>query len=106
MNVVQAIAEVLKREGVQQLFAYPINPVIESCAEAGIKPIIVRQERIGIHMADATSRLSSGEQVGVFCCQNGPGAENAFGGIAQAYAESVPLVFLPAGPARSQAGYF
>ncbi|MPZ48065.1 MAG: thiamine pyrophosphate-requiring protein [Dehalococcoidia bacterium] len=106
MNVVQAIAEVLKREGVQQLFAYPINPVIESCAEAGIRPIIVRQERTGIHMADALSRLTSGSQVGVFACQNGPGAENAFAGIAQAYTESVPLVFLPAGPPRAQAGYF
>ena len=106
MKVTQAIAEVMKREGVEQLFAYPVNPVIESCAEIGIRPIIVRQERTGIHMADAISRLKSGRQVGVFACQNGPGAENAFGGIAQAFTESVPMVFLPAGPARAQSGYF
>src|SRR5688572_4324964 len=43
MKVTQAIAEAMKREGVQHLFAYPINPVIESCAEIGIRPIIVRQ---------------------------------------------------------------
>ena len=48
-------------------------------ADIGIKPIIVRQERSGIHMADAFSRLNSGQRVGVFCCQNGPGAENAWG---------------------------
>ena len=106
MKVTQAIAEAMQREGVQHLFAYPINPVIESCAEIGIKPIIVRQERTGIHMADAFSRLRSGQQVSVFACQNGPGAENAFPGIAQAFTESVPMVFLPAGPPRSQSGYF
>ena len=92
MKVTQAIAEVLKREGVEQLFAYPVNPIIEAAAEIDIRPIIVRQERTGIHMADAFSRLNSGQKVGVFACQNGPGAENAFGGVAQAYAESVPLV--------------
>src|SRR5581483_8136180 len=106
MRVTQAIAEVMKREGVQNLLAYPVNPIIEAAAEINIRPIIVRQERTGIHMADAMSRLTSGQTVGVFCCQNGPGAENAFGGIAQAYAESVPLVFLPGGMARAQMNYF
>jgi acetolactate synthase-1/2/3 large subunit len=106
LKVVDAIAEVLRREGVENLFAYPVNPIIEACAELGIRPIIVRQERVGIHMADAVSRLSSGRNVGVFACQSGPGAENSFGGIAQAYAESVPLVFLPMGPPRSRTDYF
>ena len=56
MNVAQAAAEIFKREGVEFLLAYPLNPLTESCAAAGIRPIIVRQERIGIHMADAISR--------------------------------------------------
>ena len=46
---------------------------------------MVRQERIGLHMADAVSRVTSGERIGVFAMQNGPGTENAFGGVAQAY---------------------
>src|SRR5215217_3499489 len=102
MRVPQAIAEAMKREGVEYLFAYPVNPIIEAAAEIDIKPIIVRQERTGIHMADAFSRLKSGGKVGVFACQNGPGAENAFGAIAQAHSESVPLVFLPGGMPRGQ----
>ncbi len=102
MNVAQAAAEIFKREGVEFLLAYPLNPLTESCAAAGIRPIIVRQERVGIHMADAISRLSSGEKVGVFCCQSGPGVENAFGAIAQCWSEGVPLVFMPAGSARNQ----
>ena len=48
-------------------------------------------------MADAVSRVTSGERIGVFAMQNGPGTENAFGGVAQAYGESVPIVVLPGG---------
>jgi thiamine pyrophosphate-dependent acetolactate synthase large subunit-like protein len=101
MRVANAIAEIMKREGVEFLVAYPVNQLIEACAQADIRTIIVRQERTGIHMVDAFGRLSSGNKVGVFCCQNGPGAENAFGGIAQAYSESVPMVFIPAGYGRN-----
>src|SRR5688572_2166129 len=103
MNVAQAAAEILKREGVEYLLAYPLNPLTESCAAVGIRPIIVRQERIGIHMADAISRLTSGDKVGVFCMQSGPGAENSFGAVAQAWAEGVPLVVIPGGSSRGGA---
>ena len=101
MKAVDAVAEVLKREGVEVLIAYPVNHVIEAAARLDIRTIIVRQERIGLHMADAISRLSSGKKVGVFAMQHGPGAENAFGGVAQAYGESVPILVLPMGYGRS-----
>jgi acetolactate synthase-1/2/3 large subunit len=97
MKVAAAIAEILKREGVEILFAYPRNAVIEAAAEADIRPIIVRQERIAVHMADAVARLSHGKKIGVFACQHGPGIENAFGSVAQAYSESIPLLILPGG---------
>jgi acetolactate synthase-1/2/3 large subunit len=103
MKVSQAMAEILRREGVKQIFAYPLNPLIEAAAEADIRPIIVRQERTGVHMADAGSRLSSGDNVGVFCMQGGPGVENSFGAIAQAFSEGVPLIAIPGGSARAQA---
>ena len=105
MRVSAAVAEILKREGVEFLLGYPVNPVIEAAAQADIRPIMVRQERVGIHMADAVSRLSSGRKIGVFALQHGPGAENAFGGIAQAYGESVPLVILAAGYPRRLNNY-
>ena len=106
MKVGEAIAKVLKAEGVEVLFAYPVNPIIEAAAAADIRTIIVRQERIGLHMADAYSRLSSGEKIGVFCMQHGPGAENAFGGVAQAYSESVPILVMPGGYPRRLANYY
>ena len=103
MNVAQAVAHVLKQEGVEYLFAYPVNPLIETAAELDIRTVIVRQERIGLHMADAVSRLSSGRKIGVFCMQSGPGTENAYGGVAQAFGESVPIVVLPMGYRRKVA---
>ncbi len=106
MLVANAIAEVLKRENVKFIIGYPVNPIIEAAAEADIRTIIVRQERVGLHMADAVSRLSSGDDIGVFVMQHGPGAENAFGGVAQAYSESVPILVIPAGYPRRLANYF
>ena len=100
MKSAEAIAEILKREGVETLIAYPVNHIIEYAARADIRTVIVRQERIGLHMADAMARLSSGKNIGVFCMQHGPGAENAFGGVAQAYGESAPVLVMPMGYAR------
>src|SRR5579871_669866 len=106
MKVVEAIAKAMKAEGVDILFAYPVNPLIEAAAAEDIRTVIVRQERVGLHMADAYSRLSSGDKIGVFCMQHGPGAENAFGGVAQAFSESAPILVIPAGYPRRLAGYF
>jgi acetolactate synthase I/II/III large subunit len=100
MKADAAIVEILKREGVDVLFGYPRNRLLEAAAIADIRPIIVRQERTGLHMADAVSRLTRGKRMGVFCMQHGPGAENAYGGVAQAYGESVPVLVLPQGYAR------
>ncbi|MCI0546134.1 MAG: thiamine pyrophosphate-requiring protein [Candidatus Rokubacteria bacterium] len=100
MKAAAAVAEILKREGVDFLIGYPVNSIIEAAAAADIRTIIVRQERTGLHMADAVSRVTSGDRIGVFAMQHGPGAENAFGGIAQAYGDSVPIVVLPGGYPR------
>ncbi|MBI2162283.1 MAG: thiamine pyrophosphate-requiring protein [Candidatus Rokubacteria bacterium] len=97
MKAAAVVADILKREGVQFLIGYPVNQIIEAAAEADIRTIIVRQERTGLHMADAVSRVTSGERIGVFAMQHGPGTENSFGGVAQAYGDSVPIVVLPGG---------
>jgi thiamine pyrophosphate-dependent acetolactate synthase large subunit-like protein len=100
MKLGAAIAEIMKREGIKVLCGYPVNHLIEFAAAADIRPVMVRQERIGLHMADAISRLSSGRTIGAFCMQHGPGAENAMGGVAQCFGESVPVLVLPMGYAR------
>src|SRR6185295_14729892 len=97
MKVSDAIADILRREGVETIIGYPVNHILERGAAAGIRPIIVRQERTGLHMADAMSRVTSGRQLGVFVMQHGPGTENAYGGVAQAWSESVPILVMPGG---------
>ena len=51
-------------------------------------------------MADAVSRVTSARPIGVFAMQHGPGTENAFGGVAQAFGDSVPIVVMPGGYPR------
>ena len=101
MKVTNAIAQILKKEGIEWLIGYPVNPIIEGAAEADIRTIMVRQERIGLHMCDAIAKVTSGDKIGVFVMQHGPGTENAFGGVAQSYGDSCPVVVLPAGYARN-----
>ena len=104
MDGITAIANVLKLEGVDFIGCMPSSPLIEAAAIAGIRPIVFRQERTGVHMADGFSRINNGKRTGIFLMQAGPGAENAFGGVAQAYADSVPILLLPAGAARHRQG--
>ena len=102
MNGAQVIAEILRREGTEFLSCYPRNPLIEACAEIGIRPILCRQERVGVGLADGYSRIRRGRRNGVFAAQAGPGIENAYPGIAQAYSENVPLLVIPAGQGLSR----
>jgi acetolactate synthase-1/2/3 large subunit len=97
MNGAEVIAEILKREGTAFLSCYPRNPVIEPCAALDIRPILCRQERVGVGIADGYSRIKRGKKNGVFAAQAGPGIENAFPGVAQAFSENVPLLIVAGG---------
>ena len=101
MNGFDVVAQCLAAEGVEWMACFPANPLIEAAAKVGIRPIVFRQERGGINAADGFSRQMAGEKIGVFAAQDGPGVENSFGGIAQAWGEAVPLLFLPQGYAKT-----
>ncbi|MFV0295827.1 MAG: thiamine pyrophosphate-binding protein, partial [Hyphomicrobiaceae bacterium] len=100
MLAMDAIAQILKREGISELFCFPTTPIIEAAVAAGLKPIICRQERVGVDMASGYARTANGRPPAVFAMQYGPGAENAFPGIASAYSDSSPVLFLPLGHPR------
>ena len=106
MKVVDAIAEILKREAVEFLACYPTNTLIEAAASAGIRPIVCRQERVGVGIADGFTRVTNGKRIGVFTMQAGPGAENAYAGVATAYSDSVPVLCLPVGHPRDTSQVF
>jgi thiamine pyrophosphate-dependent acetolactate synthase large subunit-like protein len=100
MQGVAAIAKILKMEGVEFISGFPQNAVFEAGAKEGIRPIMSRNERVGVGIADGFTRASFGRRNGVCAMQSGPGVENAFSGVAQAFSESVPILVLPGGSAR------
>ena len=106
MKVIDAIARVLKIEGAEFLSAYPTTPLIEAAAKAEIRPVLCRQERVGVGIADGYARVKNGRTLAAFCMQYGPGAENAFPGVATAYSDSTPMLLLPLGHPRDRAQVF
>jgi len=106
MLVMDAIAHILKREGISTLFCFPTTPIIEAAVAAGLRPIICRQERVGVDMASGFARTVDGRPPAAFAMQYGPGAENAFPGIATAYSDSTPVLLLPLGHPRETAQLF
>ncbi|MHB1004710.1 MAG: thiamine pyrophosphate-requiring protein [Chloroflexota bacterium] len=104
MKGANAIASILKAEGTEYLFCFPVNPIIDAVAELEIKPIMARTERTAVGMADAYSRVNDGRRIGVVAVQTGPGIENTFGGVAQAYSDNTPLLVLPGGTPRDRIG--
>ena len=70
MKGADAIAQILKREGVEFMGIIPMNGIEEAAAVVGIRPIIFRQERVGINAADGYSRVTNGRGIGVFSMQS------------------------------------
>jgi acetolactate synthase-1/2/3 large subunit len=104
VRVNEAIARILRVEGVEFLFCFPAHGVIDACAAEGIRPIIARTERTLVNMADGYTRVHNARRFGVCAVQAGPGAENAFAGIAQAGSDGIPILVLPGGARRDRRG--
>jgi thiamine pyrophosphate-dependent acetolactate synthase large subunit-like protein len=97
MNGFEYVAHILNREGVEWLACFPSNPLIEAAANEGIRPIAFRHERGAVMAADGFSRTSDRQRFGVVAIQAQAGAENAMGGLAQAFADNIPILVLPGG---------
>jgi len=102
VRATDALAAILKREGTEFLFCFPASGLIDACAAVGIRPIVTRTERTLVNMADGYTRVRNGHQIGVCAVQAGPGAENAFAGVAQAASDGIPILVLPGGQRRDR----
>ena len=102
MNVNDAVARILKTEGVEWVSCFPSNNLIESVASEGIRTVMFRQERGALMAADGYSRMNDRRKFGVAITQGGPGSENSHGGIAQAFSDNIPILYLAGGPALGQ----
>ena len=102
MDVNAAVARILKTEQVEWVSCFPSNELIESVAKEGIRTVMFRQERGAIMAADGYSRLNQRKKFGVVITQGGPGAENSMGGIAQAFGDNIPILYMAGGPSLDQ----
>jgi len=104
MNGADLIAAILQKEGVEFIPAFPHSDLIDSAAKLGLRPLIVRQERHALHMADGYARMTGGRKICCTTVQYGPGSENAVGAVAQCYADNVPVLHIPGGYSRADQG--
>ncbi len=91
----EALIRCLIDEGVSTLFGYPggaIMPVYDALYDYQdkINHILVRHEQGAIHAAEGYARASG--KTGVCMATSGPGATNLITGLADATADSTPLV--------------
>jgi acetolactate synthase-1/2/3 large subunit len=92
-----AVLRSLIEEGVDTIFGYPggqIIPLYDRLMdyEDSITHILARHEQGAAHAAQAYSQATG--RVGVCLATSGPGATNLITGIANAYLDSVPAVFI------------
>ena len=95
MNGAQAMVKCLENEGVEMVFGYPgvaICPFYDSLLDTDIKSVLIRTEQNAAHAASGLARVTG--KVGVCFATSGPGATNLTTGIATAYYDSSPVVFL------------
>ena len=72
MNGDQVLAKILKAVGVEWKSCFPAQTLINACSVEGIRPVMCRQERAGVNMADGFSRIHNGKKIGIFTMQTGP----------------------------------
>ncbi len=106
-TVAQHIAQFLKEEGVQFVFGLPGGaslPLIEGFRKVGIQFVLVRNESSAVYMAEVTARLTN--SVGVCLVTLGPGATNAYAGVANAWLDRSPvLIFTADFPEEVKSGH-
>jgi acetolactate synthase-1/2/3 large subunit len=95
MNGAAALVRALEAEGVDIVFGYPggaILPVYDALVDSKLRHVLVRHEQAAAFAADGWARATG--QVGVCIATSGPGATNLVTGIADAFADSVPMVII------------
>ena len=91
----EVVVRCLERMGVDLMFAYPGGFSIElhqALHGSSIRVILPRHEQGGAFAADGYARATG--KVGVCMATSGPGATNLLTGMADAYMDSIPCVFI------------
>ncbi len=89
----QIIGQALRNEGVDTIFFMmggPTSGTAASCLAHGMQGIYVRHEQAAAMMAHAYARVTG--KPGICITPSGPGTANAVTGLANAWADSAPIV--------------
>ena len=92
----QYIVRILELLDAGHLFAYPggaILPIYDALAETNLSTVLVRHEQAASFAAQGYARTLK-HKPGFCLATSGPGATNLVTGIADAYADSVPMIAL------------
>ena len=94
----EAIVNILASEGIPFVIAYPglgnestISALLND-EKGRVRCILPRHERVGMDMLDGYARVSGKAGAGLVC--GGPGSAHAFAGIAQSYADNIPVLLM------------
>jgi acetolactate synthase-1/2/3 large subunit len=97
--------EVLQEHGVQHVFGYPggaIMPIYDALYDSNVKHFLCRHEQGAAFSAVGYARAAG--KVGVCLATSGPGATNLITGLADALADSIPVVAITGQVATSAMG--
>jgi acetolactate synthase-1/2/3 large subunit len=96
MRAADVLVQGLTQLGVRHVFGMPGShsaTVYDAMARVpDLATVLVRNEQAGAFAADGYARFTG--RPGVICTTAGPGATNALSGVAEAWADSIPLVLL------------
>lgn len=95
MNGAEVLVHELESLGVRTLFGYPggaIMPFYDALVGSDLHHVLVRHEQAAALAAAGMARVTG--EVGVCVGTSGPGATNLITGVADAHADSIPLVVL------------
>lgn len=93
IQVSELIVKFLQRLGVDTIFGMPgahILPVYDGLYDSGIRTVLVKHEQGAAFMAGGYARVSG--RIGACITTAGPGASNLITGIANAYADKLPMI--------------
>ncbi|MFQ5348750.1 MAG: thiamine pyrophosphate-binding protein, partial [Rhodothalassiaceae bacterium] len=99
------LVRALEAQGVEIVFGYPggaIMPVYDALVGSRLTHILTRHEQGAIFAADGYARVTG--RAGVTIATSGPGATNLVTGLANALADSVPVVAITGQVARPLMG--
>jgi thiamine pyrophosphate-dependent acetolactate synthase large subunit-like protein len=103
VKAANGIARILKAEGISWISCYPTSHINNAAGEEDLPIYMMGEERFGIAVADAFSRVTCGKRIGACTAMaglNAAGIQMAYGAIAQAWEDSSPVLIMAEGLSR------